>query len=567
MGCYSNKQSHRWTSGIIPYEIDRDDYPENSNADLTILSAINHWNTNTIITLQPRNSEDDYVVFKQGDTCSSKIGRRGGEQSISCSSSPNFTSIVHEIGHAVGLHHEQTREDRDLFITILEDNIRNDKRHNYTIDADESDPFGSYNYDSLMHYSPGGFAINWTINQTIPNQRSKKRPAIAEFNGELHMVHLGNSSNDIWHSWSTDGVNWSTNVKIPSQKSKATPALEIFGNELHMVHLGNSSNDIWHSWTTDGRNWTNNVKISSQKSKATPALAFFNGELHMLHLGNSSNNLWHSWTNNGRDWSNNVKISGQSSKAPPALAVHNNRLHMVHLGNSSNNIWHSETMDGRNWTDNVVIEGQKSKVSPSIASHNNIMHMMHLGDSKNDLWHSTYNGSNWSINQRDSNQKSKDTPVLGTFGSQLHLVHLGDSSNNIWQSRFDSSIVAFVSPMPTGTNTALDQNDIDTVAFAYNQFRSGRLKATELLDKILADENNLRTLNKVLREHFDENPEEFFQLYAMEWSGQHHHVECNDDIIKLCNMLDASDKIKGETATSETRKYKPASKRKKTVPA
>ena len=38
---------------------------------------------------------------------------------------------------------------------------------------------------------------------------------------------------------------------IPDQLSKAAPALASTGGLLHMVHLGNTSNDIWHS-TYDG---------------------------------------------------------------------------------------------------------------------------------------------------------------------------------------------------------------------------------------------------------------------------------------------------------------------------
>jgi hypothetical protein len=64
------------------------------------------------------------------------------------------------------------------------------------------------------------------------------------------MVHLGESSNDIWHS-TFDGNNWSRNVRIPGQQSWASPALTHYGTRLHMVHLGENSTDIWHS-TSDG---------------------------------------------------------------------------------------------------------------------------------------------------------------------------------------------------------------------------------------------------------------------------------------------------------------------------
>jgi len=49
-----------------------------------------------------------------------------------------------------------------------------------------------------------------------------------------------------------DGTRWTPNVRIPDQTSKASPALAAFPGlqgipgTLHMVHLGDSSNQIWH---------------------------------------------------------------------------------------------------------------------------------------------------------------------------------------------------------------------------------------------------------------------------------------------------------------------------------
>jgi hypothetical protein len=40
---------------------------------------------------------------------------------------------------------------------------------------------------------------------------------------------------------------WWPKVRIPDQLSKASPALAVFQGKLHMVHLGDSSNNIWHS--------------------------------------------------------------------------------------------------------------------------------------------------------------------------------------------------------------------------------------------------------------------------------------------------------------------------------
>src|SRR6266849_10893481 len=130
----------------------------------------------------------------------------------------------------------------------------------------------------------------WHPNVQIPNQQSKATPVLAVFNDQLHMVHLGDSSTNLWHSI-YDGGAWHPNVQIPNQQSKATPVLAVFNDQLHMVHLGDSSNNLWSS-IYDGGAWHPNVQIPNQQSKATPVLAVFNDQLHMVHLGDSSNNLW-----------------------------------------------------------------------------------------------------------------------------------------------------------------------------------------------------------------------------------------------------------------------------------
>lgn len=56
--------------------------------------------------------------------CSSFVGRQGGKQEVSITNRcGDVGSALHEIGHAVGLFHEHTREDRDQFVEIRWENI------------------------------------------------------------------------------------------------------------------------------------------------------------------------------------------------------------------------------------------------------------------------------------------------------------------------------------------------------------------------------------------------------------------------------------------------------------
>ena len=61
-------------------------------------------------------------------------------------------TVMHELAHAQGIIHEQSRMDRDNYVTIKFENIISDKEYNFEKHADTKTDGFPYDYQSMMHY-------------------------------------------------------------------------------------------------------------------------------------------------------------------------------------------------------------------------------------------------------------------------------------------------------------------------------------------------------------------------------------------------------------------------------
>lgn len=128
-----------WKSRMVPYAVSS----QYSNfAKSQIAAAIEEYNRRTCIQFVPRTTESDYLYLAPDDGCYSMVGRAGGKQTVSLGSGCLKKGvIIHELMHAVGFFHEQSRNDRDVFVDILWQNIAEDM----------ADQFQKYSLNTLQH--------------------------------------------------------------------------------------------------------------------------------------------------------------------------------------------------------------------------------------------------------------------------------------------------------------------------------------------------------------------------------------------------------------------------------
>lgn len=258
--------SKAWPNRTIYYTID-----SSLAKSANVLQAMQNWEATGLYNMVERTStsQTNYIQIQTNDSkpgnYSNSIGMKGGMQIINFKENYSVGTATHELGHAIGLNHEQKRYDAESYLNINWDNIVDDETALYQYSPDpDGTTVGHYDYFSIMQYHRGSSsnAKNKDVDILTPydaNAYIGQREALSVFDMNAAQSMYSDTISSIQVSLQT-GSNGTNNDVY----------LGIGGREFNLSNSGNdrsaNSVDIY----TLGAGAT--VNDASKNDPRTPAL-------------------------------------------------------------------------------------------------------------------------------------------------------------------------------------------------------------------------------------------------------------------------------------------------------
>jgi len=270
----------RWPGAIVPFQI---------NAALPnqqrVRDAITHWEQRTSLRFPERTAANaaqfpNFVEFSDAGGCWSRLGMQGGSQTISLGTGCTTGNAIHEIGHTIGLWHEQSREDRNTFVTINWANIEAGMASQFDQHVTDGDDVGPYDYGSIMHYPRTAFSKNGqeTVTPVQAGAQIGQRTAL--------------SAGDIA----------AADFMYPRSKQSSGPVVSWGPNRLDVFVLG-ADRAVYHKWW-NGQAWgpslTGYENMGGTATSVPQAVAWGQNRIDLFVTGTDSA-LYHKWWN-GSAW-------------------------------------------------------------------------------------------------------------------------------------------------------------------------------------------------------------------------------------------------------------------------
>ncbi|XP_075909979.1 uncharacterized protein LOC116938262 isoform X1 [Petromyzon marinus] len=216
-----------------------------------IEQAILEFNEKTCVRFIPRKRADDYINFQALGGSWSFLGKKGGAQSVSLEPGKvEKGTVLHELMHALGFHHEHCRHDRDQHVHIKEDNIKEVDLCQFSRMEDSNSDYGlPYDYISITHYSRYAASLDGVSPTIVPAREGKTPVGQRSFLSPLDVLKVhrkyhgpstaaDGSDEDVEKAVRETAALMETVEELPSE------LLEALGKESQETEMKNKMNEM-----------------------------------------------------------------------------------------------------------------------------------------------------------------------------------------------------------------------------------------------------------------------------------------------------------------------------------
>jgi hypothetical protein len=156
---------NKWPGGIVPLKFSSG---ISETERQRFYQACAHWTAVANVACVAYTNQQ--VFLSVGNSSSGNYSGYGAhpgtELNIHPSSWNNTVTMIHELGHALGMMHEHQRADRDQYIEVHFGNVSFGLSSQFNKVAPENS-IGSYDFLSIMHYDANAFSSNGQPTMTV----------------------------------------------------------------------------------------------------------------------------------------------------------------------------------------------------------------------------------------------------------------------------------------------------------------------------------------------------------------------------------------------------------------
>ena len=214
--------------------------------DVRVLGAVAHWEAKTCIRFTKCLSAEGcalpYIKFIAGSGCHSPVGTSATSvNTIILGSRCPTGKTIHEIGHSLGLTHEQNRKDRDEYVVVDMTAVQTGKGHNFNKMGSSGRDLGAYDYSSIMHYSSTA-SSNGNGPTIIAPQRIGQRSSLSR--GDVAAIQF------MYNECSADYVRPTCMPSIDTTQTHLIPHSKAWGLDISMMYASSKSVAVSYEGTT-----------------------------------------------------------------------------------------------------------------------------------------------------------------------------------------------------------------------------------------------------------------------------------------------------------------------------